>query len=472
MVDGSRSLAPRCDLDAEAAVLSACLLDTDAALEALELLEPAHFYADANRRIFEAVGVLAGEGSKIDVVAVLALLRAQGRDQQIGGSPYLAQLAYATPAIAHMSDHARIVRGWARVRLAGEMFTVLATEAKTAPLEDIDGWLESCESRAYTATANRGDVAPVAGTYRELATEAFASVERAAREGRNTLGLNSGFRTIDQHLGGLCGGELIIIAGRPGSGKTAWCAQILENVAKDISDPAACLMFSQEMPRAGLMMRSLARAAGTTGRALRTGSVSDWGALTEAAVSLGALPIMIDDEPRLTPMRLRAKIRRHASTIRQQYGAARRIRVIGVDYIQLMSVDGARKNDTRANELGTISRELKLLAKEMDATVIALSQLRRPERGKTVPRPELSDLRDSGALEADADVVMAIHRADEYRKPGEAKDGLAEIGVLKGRSSGSGWHLLKFDGSSTSFHDLDGVESAEKAFGDFDRGYQ
>lgn len=449
---------PRCDLRAEAAVLSAMLLSEDAALECVELLSPPDFFADANRRIFDAAREVLAEGAHLDVVAVLAKLRLSGRLEQVGGSPYLASIADATPAVAHVADHARIIRDLARLRRAGDLFSALASEAKNADIEDVSAWLESCESRAYQATSDRGDGKPTASDYTELAREAYKEVAEAAQKGRQMLGRTTGFRVLDEHLGGLEAGDLIVLAGRPGHGKTALAVQIAENVAKDASEPAAAIVLSQEMLRVRLMLRSFARHAGETLRQLRTGQPSSWSNLQRAVQGLAGMPIIIDDEKRLTPLKVRAKARRHYNTIRAKNPGIP-LGLIVIDYVQLMQADFHERGETRASEIGRITRELKITAGEFGCAVLLLSQLRRADKSRAksgqTPRPTLEDLRDSGSIEADADVVLALHREDEHRAPGEQTDGIAELLALKGRNSGRGAHELHFDGARTAFFERD-----------------
>ncbi len=464
---------PRCDLDAEAAVLSAMMLSEDAALEVVEILSAADFYADANRRIFDAARDILAGGGHLDAVGVAATLRASGRFEQIGGAAYIAQLADATPAVAHVAHHAKIVRDLARVRRAAAVFQVLATEAKTMPLDDVDEWLERCESRAYSATSERGEGKPTASDYTELARAAYTEVSEAAKRGKQMLGRTSGFRALDEHLGGLEAGDLITLAGRPGHGKTALAVQVAENVAADASDPAAAVVLSQEMLRVRLMLRSFARRAGESLRALRTGQPQSWANITEAVRRLSALPIVVDDEKRLTPLKVRSKVRRHYNTIRAR-NPGMPLGLIVIDYVQLMQVDSPLKGETRANELGRITRELKITAGELGCAVLLLSQLRRADKSRSkgghAPRPTLEDLRDSGAIEADSDVVLAIHREDEHRPPDEEPDGKAEILVLKGRNSGRGTHELFFDGARTAFYEHAPTQ-ADLGFNEYEERY-
>ncbi|HET9954141.1 MAG TPA: replicative DNA helicase [Polyangiaceae bacterium] len=449
----AEKLLPRCDLDAEAAVLSAALLSQDAALEVAEILRADDFFGDANRHVFNAIVAVLAENGACDIVAVQARLRATGRLEQVGGSPYLAQLADATPAIANVAEHARVVRNLARVRRAGAVFALLAAEAKAAPIEDFDAWLESCEARACAATAERGDGPATASDYRELAADAYEQFSAASKAGKPMLGRAMGFHNVDQHLGGVEPGDLVVIAGRPGMGKTAYALQVAETISSDARDKGLAVIFSLEMNRKRLIVRSISRVVGVAANSLRAGKVADWSAVSAGVATLGTLPVVVDDDPSLTPMRLRAKLRRHVAGLRRSFPGYPLACVV-VDYIQLMNVDNARKQSTRAEEISQITRSLKQIAKEFNCTVFALSQFRRLDPGKAAPRPQLHDLRESGSIEQDADVVLALHREDYYRPPEkQTHDGRTEVLVLKGRNSGEAVHLIKFHGRTTSFSD-------------------
>lgn len=458
----------RADLDAERAVLSAMLLSEDAALEAVDIIAAEHFYADANKRVFEAARSILAEGGHVDVVAVASRLREIGRLQEIGGATYLASLADATPAVAHVAEHAKIVKNQSRIRRALAVFTTLAAEARSNPIEDVDAWLEECEARAYGATCERGDGKPTASGYVELTRDAYQEIAQASRQGRQMLGRSTGFASLDEHLGGIETGDLICLAARPGHGKTALALQVLENVATDRGRPGAGIFFSQEMQRTRLMLRSFARKSGESLRALRTGQPSNWKSVSNAAQALAMLPVVIDDEKRLTPLKVRSKVRRHYNTIRARNPGID-LGIVVIDYVQLMAADSHIKGETRAGEIGRITRELKILAGEMGCAVLMLSQLRRADkaRGKAghIPEPTLEDLRDSGAIEADSDVVLAIHREDEHREAGQEPDGIAKIITLKGRNSGRALHELHFDGPTTSFSEPHAGAQQDMSYG-------
>lgn len=450
---------PPHNLDAEGAVLSACLLSQEATDEVVTLLGPEDFFADANRRIFGAIGELAREGKNPDIVAVAELLRGANRLAQVGGTPYLAQICDTTPAISNIGEHCRIVAELARVRRAQNVCHRFAAEAygDVGPVRE---WLATVEHEIYQATASHGEERETVGMYGDIARETFDDVYRWA-SGPGALGTPMGFAALDRHVGGCVGGDLWYIAGRPGMGKTAFVKQVLVNIVEpltavgdDLFRENGAVMFSMEMSRQQLMLRAIAQRANIRIRELRSGNLSkqQWDAFSAAVAEFDSLPIIIDDAEALTPAKLRGKLRRHIATLRARFPRMKRVAAVGVDYVQLMLADVATKQ-TRNEQIEEISRSLKGLAKTFDTTVLALSQLNRPDKRLTkVPRPGLTDLRDSGALEQDADVVLFIHREDEYRAPAE-RTGDAELIVGKGRNCGTDIHYCKFDGPHTRFYE-------------------
>lgn len=451
-VDGR---VPAADLDAEAAVLSASILDQTAADEAMSIVKPEHFYADANRRIFQAIVELVQEGSKVDLISVRAVLENKKRLDQIGGTPYLVQIIDATPAVAHVGMHARIVLNKARIRRACETFQRLAAEAYE-PMSDVNAWLQKAEVLVYESTFDDSEKRGTSATYHQIARETYKMVVDASKAKATTVGYRTGFKELDEHVGGWVEGDLWFIAGRPGQGKTAFSIQCGENVAAEYK--VGIIALSAEMQRNQLMQRTLSRETMVPNRNLKLGKLdsAQWQELAKKAKHVGDLPIVVDDDRNLSPTRVRSKVRRRLAELKNQYGQDIKLGAVIIDYVQLMV--GDNRSDQRAVELGEISRSLKIMAGEFQCTFVVLSQLRRAEKGKS-KRPELSDLRDSGSLEADADVVMAIHREDTYRQPTEQRDGLAELLVLKGRNSGEGCHVVEFDGRFTSFYERSGSSS-------------
>jgi replicative DNA helicase len=442
---------PRHDPHAEAACLSAALLSTDAALELVELLDPEEYYLDAHRCVHEAMRTIAARGEPVDIVTVANELRASNKLERVGGQAFLARLSDETPAIAHLPKHAAIVRSWHRARRATVTWAQLLAEGRTAELPDVDAWLESCEQRAYLATEARREGTDGPTTYAELVPGAF---ERIRDSGPSTLGRPTGFYALDTHAHGISAGQLIYVAGRPGHGKTAWAQQLAEQIA--MADPSAGTVFeSMEMTKEDLTFRSLARWAKLPFNAIKSRQLDrdGWHRLAQAAGDLVKCRIAVEEASSLTPLRLRRRVRRQYAELRAKHPDTK-LALVVVDYVQLMTGDDVAKGTTRAVELGMISRSLKNLAKELQCTVVVLSQLARKQRG-AAKRPELDELRDSGALEADADLVLALHREDEYRKPGAEPNGKCEVLILKGRNCGTGAHELAFDGPSSRFENLE-----------------
>lgn len=446
----SRDIPARCDLDAEAAVLSSALLSEDAAVTVVDALDELDFYSHANRLVFQAIRALLHAGTAVDVTSVASHLRMRKQLEAVGGSPYLAQLLEATPAVAHVEEHARIVRSWALVRRAGEAFQVLAAEARSAEIQDVQTWLESAEARAFAATNDTSGRTDNAQSYWELAETVHRQVVEAHRTGQRLVGHSTGFRELDEHTSGFAGGDLVVVAGRPGQGKTALAMQIGENIARTNQ---AVVVFSLELTRQQLLLRSWGRLAGVPAKRLAVGQVTDWDRVVASIQELAKLPIAVDDTPGVTPYRVRSGVRRQLSKLRQAHGDLPLGAVI-IDYVQLMSDDpGGRPASTRALEIGEITRKLKIFAKEMGCPVIVLSQLKRPVQGTKVRRPEMADLRDSGAIEADADIILAVHREDMYRGPETPRDGLADLLCLKSRRGGETTLTFEFDGPTTCFRE-------------------
>lgn len=450
----SSLVLPRANLDAEGAVVSAMLLDPDAIDRVLPIVRPADFYSDANRWICEGIFELASGGRRVDVVSVAEWLRNKSRLAEVGGAPYLAQLSDATPTVAHVEEHAIIVRDAARLRAAGALFAKLSAEARTAEIDDVGAWLSRCEADVYAATGVHQTDRVVHGTYGEIAQSAYA-VARAAKDGGNVVG-RTGFRNIDAHMGGFEPGDLWYIAGRPGMGKTSLALQMAEHAS---SAGIGVLVFSLEMSRVQLMLRAISRRARIPLRKLRSGNLTgeQWGDFATQVRDLQAVPIIVDDEPGLTPVVLRAKLRRYQRQLKQTHGDGCDVRLIVVDHVQL--THGAKaKYENRNVELTEVSASLKALAKEQGLCVVALSQLSKPAKGTKPKAPDLAELRESGALEQDADNVLMIHREDYYRDDHGEDDHIAEVHVRKGRNVGPALHKLYFEGRLTAFFELAGPE--------------
>jgi replicative DNA helicase len=477
---------PPHDLDAEAAVLSSVLLTSEAFDRVQEVLLPEHFYSEANRRIFEAVVDLQSASKPVDLVTVMGWLRDRERLTQVGGSPYLAQLVDATPAVAHVEHHAKVIREKWRMR------QLIATCQRFAA----EGYSEGGEAQAFIDQAEQAvfDIAriPEGSTIvpiKDAIHGAFQILSEAARRGGDITGIATGFKFLDRKIAGVHAGDLYIVAGRPGMGKTAFVLNMAVNVAQPrqrsvdntedpfpegpVEEPGhGVAFFSLEMPREQLASRLLASEARVDVSRLRSGEMrrDDWNKLTEAAARLGRLPIWLDDTPALTLLDLRAKIRRlQADLKRGDASGPKDLGLVVIDYLQLMQ--GRRDAGSREQEISELSRGLKQLAKEMRVPVLALSQLNRSVETRTTKdkRPQLSDLRESGAIEQDADTIMFIYRDDYYFRDSPEK-GVAEVIVAKQRNGPTGTVKVKFSPEYTRFDDLAGDDYEFDAFDDFQDG--
>lgn len=480
---------PPHDLDAEAAVLSSILLSADAFDRVQELLEPEHFYSDANRRIYEGMVALQRASRPVDVVAVASWLRDRERLQQIGGTSYLAQLTDATPSTAHVEHYARIIREKARLRRLISTCQQFAAE----------GYGDCGETQEFIDKAEQAifDIARVPEStavrpVKDAIQRAFEIMAEAAKRGGKATGVPTGFYGVDQKTSGMHAGDLYIVAGRPGMGKTSYVLNLATNVAAPravegsggqlpdgpTEEPGyGVAFFSLEMPREQLAARLLAVEARVDVSKLRSGQMrpDDWNRLTDAAARLGRMPIWLDDTPGLGLLELRAKIRRLKAEVERGDAdgvPAQRLGLVIIDYLQLMT--GRRDAGSREQEISELSRGLKGLAKEMGLPVIALSQLNRSVETRTTKdkRPQLSDLRESGAIEQDADAIFFIYRDEYYFKDSPDK-GIAEIIIAKQRNGPTGTARVRFQSEFTRFDNLAPEEyefDEYDDFQDFDQG--
>ena len=325
-----------------------------------------------------------------------------------------------------------------------------------ADVGDIDEWLEGCERDVAAAASDERATRDSSGSYAEVAHETIQVLKERAQSGRDLAGQTTGLVDVDRLTGGLCDGDLVILAGRPGQGKTTIVQQFSEYAAE--RENRAWVIFSLEMPRGKLMERTIARRAHVDFQRVRVARLlpEDWRKIITSIQGEGgvaSLPIVIDDDFGLTPRRMRAKVRAHLANLRKERNQPDlQLGGVVVDYIQLMSSDEPTEN--RNQDLSGISRDLKRTAKELGCPILALSQLNRPVKGQAVKAPQLFDLRDSGALEADADCVWFIHREDMYRAPGDPMTHKAQFIQAKGRNAGEGSCELYFDGEHSLFANI------------------
>lgn len=441
---------PPCDLDAEAAVLSACLLSGAAVAEARAILVPEAFYADANRRIFEAVLAEDDATGKVDVTLVASRLRDSGRLEQVGGTVYLGQLIDATPAVAHVEEHARIVAQKARVRGVIATCQRLAAEGY-GDVGDPDAWCADAAgevARAADASAT-DDTLVLAG---EAGPGIWETIQKRAQDPALAPGVRTGFRGLDRRLGGgLRNGCQYCVAGRPGHGKTAFALGCAVNVA---GDGFGVVFVSCEMPLEQLVCRAISQIGAIDGGKLEAGDMSrqEWADAALACEKWNALPIAIDDRPAQTSAGIRATVRRAVAKLRKRWPHIK-LGLVVVDYIQILRGD-RRRGDSREQEVSELSKSLMWLAKELDCPVMTLSQLNR----ETVKRPgeyRLSDLRESGAIEQDNFGVLFVHRDDADQQDDTKHNGEAQVIVGKLRQGGRiGIEQLHFKGPCTRFYEV------------------
>jgi replicative DNA helicase len=449
---------PPCDLDAEAACLSALLLDPNAVLldeVRAEIGDEAAFYSDANRRVYGAICALADASEKIDAVTVAQRLKADGKLHQAGGAPYIAQLVDATPAYVNVLSHARIVADLWRLRRALAQSQMLAAEIYGGEYgQDVQTFLARAEQE-YSDIAyetRKGTLKPIA----EL-LDLTREVVRVAHteEGRESLaGIPTGFALVDKKTNGLHDGDLIYVAGRPGSGKTAYALAVARAVsARGIAVP----IFSLEMPAEQLVLRLISMEAGVDLMRMRSGGMSgpEWSRFTTAVAALYKLALFVDDTPALSVFDIRARTKRLKKEIDNgKYAGVKRLGPPVIDYLQLMGTSGLNPRAPREQHIAAISRELKELAKIVRAPVMALCQLNREVEHRADHRPQLSDLRESGSLEQDADVVQFLYRDEMYAKDSPDK-GTAELITAKQRNGPTGMCRLAFTAEYTRFRNLE-----------------
>jgi replicative DNA helicase len=427
--------------DAEQAVLGAMLLDQDASLSAAQLLTDDMFYREAHRRLFRAMVALTERRTVIDHVTLRDELIRRGELDSIGGYDYVAELADSVPTAANLEYHAKIVRDKAILRKLIEAATGIITEAYDGHTTASE-LLDAAESRIFTVSQQRSDEG--FARLKEMLWPTMERIETLQKSGKAITGVPSGFTDLDNLTSGFQGGELVIVAARPSMGKTAFVLNIATHAAVEQHGVA---IFSLEMSKESLVQRMLTAEARVDSQLVRRGMLRDFDftKLARAAGVLQQCPVWIDDTPALTLLEMRSKARR--------LKAENDVRLIVVDYLQLMR--SPEYSDNRVQEISDISRSLKGLAKELGIPVVALSQLSRASEQRGGERkPILSDLRDSGAIEQDADVVMFIHRPEYYDREDESKRGLAEIMLAKHRNGPTGDVHLRFNREYTRFDNL------------------
>ena len=433
---------PPQNLEAEASLLSAILIDNTALLEILEVLAPEDFYRSAHQRIFEAITDLFTRSEPVDLVTLANMLKEKGTLEEIGGAAFLAKLVDTAPMAVNATHYAKIVHDKACVR----RLIAKSNQIVQRCFEDrgnVDELLDFAEQSVFEIAENKSRK-----SFHPIGSLIEKNIDKLEeRQGNRTLitGTPTGFTDLDYLTSGFQPSDLIILAARPSMGKTAFALNIARNTAVETQNAVA--LFSLEMSKEQLTMRMLCAEARVDSHRLRGGFLSneDWANITQAASVLSEAPIFIDDSPDLSSLDVRAKARRLKMD--------NKLGLVIIDYLQLMQ--GRRNTERRDLEISEISRSLKALAKELEVPVVALSQLNRKLEERTDKRPKLSDLRESGALEQDADVVMFIYRDEVYnRDENNPNAGKAEIIVAKHRNGPTGDVPLAFVHACTRFENL------------------
>ena len=432
---------PPQNLDAEQSVLGAILLDNTSLSKAFELITEEDFYRGAHRLIYQAMVELADSNEVVDQITLTAILKSKGQLEQVGGGAYVAELVQAVPSASNIRYHCKIIREKALLR--GLIRT--ATEVVTRGYDEVgqsDDLLEYAEREIFKLAQGRLGRSFI--PLNQIIKESIEIIDRLYNRKEKITGVPTGFRELDDLTAGLQASDLIIIAGRPSMGKTSLVLSIAEHAA--IRAEMSVGIFSLEMSKSQLVLRMLSSQAHLDSHALRTGQLTekDWRSLCDGADRLERAKIFIDDSGALTVQQMRGKARRLM--------AEQGLDLLIIDYLQLMQ--GRNDSESRQQEISDIGRALKALAEELDIPVVALSQLSRAVESRTDKRPVLSDLRESGAIEQDADVVMFIYR-DEVYNPDTEEKGIADILVRKHRNGPTGDRQLYFQDRYAKFADLE-----------------
>lgn len=433
---------PPHDLEAEQAILGSMLTDKDAVISAIEVLREEDFYREDNKAIYEAIFNLYNRAEPVDIITVKSELESMGKFEQVGGLEYLAELPEKVPTTANAMKYIKIVEEKSTlrrlIRTANEIIDLGYDQT-----EDVEDIMEGAEKKIFNIMQekNQKGYSPL----KDVLVESFTQLEELYNKKQHITGVPTGFAELDYKTAGLHGSELILIAARPAMGKTAFALNIATNAAVRANVPVA--VFSLEMSKEQLVNRILCSEAMVDSNKVRTGKLEedDWVKLAGAIGPLSEAEIYIDDTPGINVTEIRAKCRK--------LKLEKNIGMVVIDYLQL--VQGSNKrNGSREQEISEISRSLKILAKELNVPVIALSQLSRAAEQRPDHRPMLSDLRESGAIEQDADIVTFLYRDDYYNKDSEKKD-IAEVIIAKHRGGSTGTIELLWLGSYTKFVNLE-----------------
>ena len=433
---------PPHDLEAEQAIIGSMLTDKDAVISAIEVLKEEDFYREDNKAIYSVILNLYNRAEPIDIITVKAELESMGKFEQVGGLEYLAELPEKVPTTANAMKYIKIVEEKSTLRRLIKTANEII-ELGYNPTEDVEDIMEGAEKKIFNIMQDKSQksYAPI----KDVLVESFTQLEELYNRKQHITGVPSGFTELDYRTAGFHGSELILIAARPAMGKTAFALNIATNAAVKGNVPVA--VFSLEMSKEQLVNRILCSESMVDSNKVRTGKLEedDWTKLAGTIGPLSEAEIYIDDTPGINIMEIRAKCRK--------LKLEKNIGMVVIDYLQLIQGSGKR-GGSREQEISEISRSLKILAKELNVPVIALSQLSRAAEQRPDHRPMLSDLRESGAIEQDADIVMFLYRDDYYNQDSEKKD-IAEVIIAKHRGGSTGTVELLWLGSYTKFVNLE-----------------
>lgn len=427
--------------DAELAVIGSALTNPHSVAESAEIVKPSDFYFPQNREIYSAILELFNENLAIDFITVSNRLSQNDKLDAVGGITYLRNAATNVPTTRHVTYYSSIIKDKATLRVLIQRANAISDMAYSEA-DKVERVVDQAEQLIFDVSASRerGDILPVSeiflGSYQEL-------VESATSQGGIT-GLSTGFDELNRRTGGFHSGELILVAGRPGMGKSSFAVNIAEYVS--INEKKTVAIFNLEMPKEQIVNRIICSQALVDSNKIRTGDITgeDWEKIGSIVDKVSSAPLYIDDTASITVSEIRAKCRRLKQT--------KNLSMVIIDYLQLMQSSGRAEN--RQQEISEISRSLKILAKELGVPVVALSQLSRASESRSDKRPVLSDLRESGAIEQDADIVMFLYRDDYYKEDTNEKN-IAECRIAKNRSGETGTFKLGWNGKYTKFSNLE-----------------
>ena len=433
---------PPHDLEAEQAVIGSMLTDKDAVISAIEVLSDYDFYREDNKIIYSAILNLYNRGEPIDIITLKSELASMGKLEAIGGLEYLAELPEKVPTTANVDKYIKIVEEKSTlrtlIRTANELITL-----GYDPTQEVEELMDNAEKKIFNVMQSRNQKGY--SSMKDILVDTFVELEELYNRKQHVTGVPTGFLDLDYKTAGLHGSDLILVAARPAMGKSAFALNIATNAAVRAKTPVA--IFSLEMSKEQMANRILCSEALVDSNKVRTGKVEDddWVKLAQASGILSEAQIFIDDTPGISIMEIRAKCRK--MKLEKDIG------LVVIDYLQLVQ-GSSKRGASREQEIAEISRSLKILAKEINVPVIALSQLSRAPEQRPDHRPMLSDLRESGSIEQDADIVMFLYRDDYYNQDSEKKN-VAEVILAKHRAGSTGTVELAWLGSYTKFANLE-----------------